>query len=76
MKNMVEGQGPKESDVNKPIGALYRGSSGLFMQHNAFMLQRIGDSADAPRALTNFRGLLVAAGVSVVFWTLIVEAFF
>lgn len=61
--------------MNQSIAAIQRGSAGLFMQHNAFMLQRIGDSADAPRALTSFRGLLVAAAVSLFFWTMVVEAF-
>ena len=72
----LRGKDPQESRVKKSIAAMHSGARGLFLQHNAFMLQRIGDSADAPRALTSFRGLLIAAGISMGFWAGVAQIFF
>jgi len=51
----------------------YRGQ-GFDVRRKTLLLQRVGDAPDAPRALTSFRGILVAAGLSLVFWTGVLNA--
>ncbi|TGX53505.1 hypothetical protein E5A73_11760 [Sphingomonas gei] len=62
--------------MKKSIASIHRGARGLFLQHNAFMLQRIGDGADAPRSLASFRGVLIAAGISLAFWAGVAQVVF
>jgi hypothetical protein len=62
--------------VKKASASHYPAQQGRMLHRNNYMLQRIGDFADAPRALVTFRGIFVAAALLLAFWAYILSAVF
>ncbi|WP_404338500.1 hypothetical protein AB2M62_06125 [Sphingomonas sp. MMS12-HWE2-04] len=62
--------------MKKSIASIYGGAPSLRIHQNGLMLQRIVDYAEAPRSLASYRGILIAALMSLAFWAGVFEAIF